>query len=223
MSDDPLYSRLGFTDSEWGLLVGLPQSVLTAASAAESDGARRTKAENQAGLAIISGGRESASPLVAAIARELIARCRELTIRVNDLEREITRLVRQLAPTLLELPGCGALSAAKIVGEVAGVARFRSKASFARWNGTAPVPVWSGNEARFRLNRGGNRQVNAALHRIAITQWRGVGPGHAYVAHRLATKPKPRWDLHAGSPEGERRRSGRAPRPWPAGRSGSGA
>ena len=113
--------------------------------------------------------------------------CRELTVSVNDLEREIRRLVRQLAPTLLELPGCGALSGAKIVGEVAGATRFRSKASFARWNGTAPIPVWSGNESRFRLNRGGNRQVNAALHRIAITQWRGEGPGHVYMAHRLAS------------------------------------
>ena len=67
----------------------------------------------------------------------------------------------------------------------AGAARFRSKAAFARWNGTAPIPVWSGNDTRHRLNRGGNRQVNAALHRIALTQWRGVGPGRAYVQHRL--------------------------------------
>jgi len=138
-------------------------------------------------LAALEERLQGQAGMVATIARELVARCRELTVRANDLEREITRLVRQLAPTLLELPGCGALSAAKIVGEVAGVARFRSKASFARWNGTAPIPVWSGNEARFRLNRGGNRQVNAALHRIAITQWRGAGPGHAYVAHRLAS------------------------------------
>jgi transposase len=138
-------------------------------------------------LAALEARLQGQPGMVATIARELIVRCRELTVRVNDLEREITRQVREFAPTLLELPGCGALSAAKIVGEVAGAARFRSKACFARWNGTAPIPVWSGNEARFRLNRGGNRQVNAALHRIAITQWRGVGPGHAYVARRLAS------------------------------------
>ncbi len=82
---------------------------------------------------------------VADFARELVARCRELTRRVNELEREIGGLVRRLAPTLLALPGCGELSAAKIVGETAGVGRFRSKEAFARWNGTAPVPVWSGN------------------------------------------------------------------------------
>src|SRR5262249_53761763 len=136
-------------------------------------------------LASLTARLDGVTGTVARIARELLARCLELTARANDLEREIGRLVRRLVPTLLALPGCGVLSAAKIVGEAAGAARFRSKATFARWNGTAPIPVWSGNEARHRLNRGGNRQVNAALHRIAITQWRGEGPGQAYVKRRM--------------------------------------
>jgi transposase len=121
---------------------------------------------------------------VAAIALELVDRIRELTKRVNELEAEIRTIIRELAPTLLTLPGCGALSAAKIYAEVAGIDRFRSRAAFARWNGTAPIPVWTGSE-RFRLNRGGNRQVNAAIHRIAITQWRGVGPGRDYILRRI--------------------------------------
>ena len=58
-----------------------------------------------------------------------------------------------LAPTLLGLEGCGALTAAKLVGETAGVGRFRSRAAFAMDKGTAPVPVWSGNRQRHRLNR----------------------------------------------------------------------
>lgn len=124
---------------------------------------------------------------VAAIARELLCRCRELTLRANELEHQIARIVRRLAPTLLALPGCGVLSAAKIVGEVGGVRRFHSKAAFARWNGTAPIPVWSGNHTRHRLTRGGNRQINAALHRIAVTQLRGVGDlGKAYVERRMS-------------------------------------
>lgn len=123
---------------------------------------------------------------VVSIARELVMRTRELTVRANELEREIERRVRQLAPTLMRLAGCGALSAAKLVGEVAGILRFRSKAAFARWNGSAPIPVWSGNDTRHRLNRGGNRQANAALHRIAITQWRTRGPGREYVDRRMA-------------------------------------
>lgn len=123
---------------------------------------------------------------MAAIARELLGRIGDLTMRNNELEREITQLVPPLGPNLLAMPGCGPLSTAKILGEVAGAARFRSRAAFAGWNGTAPIPVWSGNDTRHRLNRGGNRQVNAALHRIALTQGRGVGPGRAYVQHRLA-------------------------------------
>ena len=101
--------------------------------------------------------------MVAEIARELVTRCRELTVRANQLERHIARIVRQRAPMLLALPGCGVLSAAKLLGETAGASRFRSKAAFARWNGTAPIPVWSGNSDRHRLNRGGNRQVNAGF------------------------------------------------------------
>ncbi len=122
---------------------------------------------------------------VAVIAAELVERIRGLTVRCNELERQIAKPVRTIAPTLLDLPGCGPLSAAKIVGEVAGAGRFKSRDAFARWNGTAPIPVWTGSE-RFRLSRTGNRQVNAALHRIAITQWRGVGPGRAFVEARMA-------------------------------------
>jgi transposase len=123
---------------------------------------------------------------VAAIATELVVRIRDVTVRCNQLEREITAIAKLLVPTLLELPGCGPLTAAKIVGEVAGADRFKSKAAFARWNGTAPIPVWTGSE-RFRLSRSGNRQVNAALHRIAITQWRGVGQGRPFIEARMAT------------------------------------
>jgi transposase len=125
------------------------------------------------------------SGTVAVICAELIERIRALTMRIKDLERQITRLVATLAPTLLELEGCGALSAAKIIGETAGVDRFADKARFARFNGTAPIPVWSGNKTRFRLNRGGNRQLNAAMHRIAVTQLR-CGPGKAYVERKMA-------------------------------------
>jgi hypothetical protein len=74
VSDDPLYSTLGFTDAEWGLLVGLPQSVLTAASAATPDSTRKTRAETAAGLDVMSDARVSASPLVAAVAGAIVSR-----------------------------------------------------------------------------------------------------------------------------------------------------
>lgn len=121
---------------------------------------------------------------VGRIARELVVRIRELTAAINDLEREIGRLVADLAPSLLALAGCGPLTAAKLIGETAGVGRFRSAAAFARHNGSAPVPVWSSNTEQHRLSRTGNRQLNVALHRIAITQMQRPGPGREYIDHR---------------------------------------
>jgi len=118
------------------------------------------------------------------LARDLVARIRGLTLAIDELEREIRRLVSDLAPSLLALTGCGPLTAAKLVGESAGIGRFRSKAAFARHNGSAPVPVWSGNTVRHRLSRGGNRQLNVALHRIAITHMQRPGPGQEYIDHR---------------------------------------
>jgi transposase len=131
---------------------------------------------------------------VARLARQLLARCRELTAEINALEAELRPLVRRLAPTLLAVPGCGVLGAAMILGETAGAGRFRSKDAYARFTGTAPIPVWSGDRrGRVRLNRGGNRTVNTALHMIAVTQARGVGPGQAYV-ERLMGRGKTRTE-----------------------------
>lgn len=124
---------------------------------------------------------------VAWVARDLVGRIRELTVAANELERRIVQAVSGLAPTLLGLAGVGALTAAKIVAEVAGVRRFRSKDAFARHNGTAPLPVWSGNRVRHRLSRTGNRQLNAAIHRIAVTQMRIHEGAKSYLDRRLST------------------------------------
>lgn len=111
----------------------------------------------------------------------------ELTGRINALEKRITARVEVVAPTLLAMPGCGPLTAAKLVGEAAGVTRFKSEAAFARHAGVAPVPVWSGNTAgRVRLTRSGNRQLNTALHRIAITQIRLDGLSQTYYRKKQA-------------------------------------
>lgn len=121
---------------------------------------------------------------VARFARDLLARIRELSLAIRTLEREIEALIGRQGTSLVDVAGCGPLTAAKIVGETAGIGRFRSKEAFARHNGTAPVPVWSGDHTRHRLSRGGNRQLNAALHRIAITQMRMDERGRAYVDRR---------------------------------------
>jgi transposase len=120
------------------------------------------------------------------ICRELVARCRELSRRVDELERELTALVQAEASELLELVGCGPLTAAQLLGEVAGVERFATDAKLAKHSGAAPLPASSGQKQRHRLNRKGNRQLNCALHRIAVTQGRLHPPARAYLARKQA-------------------------------------
>jgi len=120
------------------------------------------------------------------VARDELRRIRELTVAIDRLETEIAALVAQVAPGLLAEPGCGALTAAKLVGEIAGANRFASDAKLARAAGLAPVPVSSGRTNHHRLDRGGNRQINAAIHRIAITRARCDPETRAYIARKIS-------------------------------------
>ena len=120
------------------------------------------------------------------ICRELVRRCSELSRRANELERELEALVKAQAPQLLILPGCGTLTAAKLIAEVAGIDRFSCDAKLAKLAGVAPLDASSGKQQRHRLNRTGNRQLNLALHRIAITQARTHEPAGSYLARRQA-------------------------------------
>jgi transposase len=120
------------------------------------------------------------------IARDLVRAVRERSRRATELEREIGALARAQAPQLLELPGCGPLTAAKLVAETAGVERFASDAKLARLAGVAPIPASSGRRDRHRLDRGGNRQLNCALHRIAVTQGRTHAPAREFLARKQA-------------------------------------
>jgi transposase len=130
---------------------------------------------------------QSASGMVGRLAAELVVDIRALSVRITALEKEITDRAQIAAPRLIALPGAGGLTAAKIIGETANVARFRSESCFAMHAGVAPIPASSGRTNRHRLARGGNRQLNAALHRIAITQIRITGsPGRAYYQRRRA-------------------------------------
>jgi transposase len=125
--------------------------------------------------------------IVAELAREELAEVIEYTAKINAYAKRIEALAATLAPTLMAMPGVGALTAGKIVGEAAGVARFKSEAAFARHAGIAPIPVWSGStKGRVRLTRSGNRQLNAAIHRIAVTQIRLEGLGKTYYEKKKA-------------------------------------
>jgi transposase len=120
------------------------------------------------------------------IARDELRRVRELSQAIKALEREIAQLVAMIAPQLLTEPGFGALTAAKLVGEIAGAQRFATAAKLARAAGVAPIPASSGNTQRQRLDPGGNRQINAALHRVIVTRARCHPATQDYLARRRA-------------------------------------
>lgn len=128
---------------------------------------------------------ETQNGLVAELARDELADVIAITAEIRGLERRIAARVRDAAPSLMTLYGCGALTAAKLVGETAGVSRFRSEAAFARHAGVAPVPHSSGRKTvQIKPGPSGNRKINAALYRIAMTQIRRGGPGDAYYRAR---------------------------------------
>lgn len=118
------------------------------------------------------------------IARHELRQLRELTATIDALEAEIAQLVAQVAPQLLDEPGFGPLTAAKLLGEIAGAQRFATDAQLARAAGIAPIPASSGKTNRHRLDRGGNRQINTAIHRIAITRARCHPETKAYIERK---------------------------------------
>jgi transposase len=120
------------------------------------------------------------------IARELLSRIGQITRRERALQDEIRERTRAYAPALLELPGCGELTAAKLIAEIAGARRFHSDAQLARHAGCAPLEASSGSRRRHRFTRRGNRQLNCAFHRIAVTQARIHPQARAYLERKRA-------------------------------------
>ena len=106
------------------------------------------------------------------IARDELRRIRDLTRSISALIDELKQLVTQAAPHLLAETGVGPITAAALIGEIAGIERFRTDAQLARTAGCAPIPVSSGRTDRHRLDRGGNRELNFAVHMIAISRIR---------------------------------------------------
>jgi transposase len=132
---------------------------------------------------------------------QLAARCiRELARDIDDLNQRIARLDREIAELLdqhdnplADLHGAGTNLAASVIAQAGDVRRFRDAAAFARYCGAAPIPCGSGQTAnRHRLHRGGNRQLNAALDRIAIVQQRHHPAAKAFLARKLAEGKTPR-------------------------------
>jgi transposase len=129
-------------------------------------------------------GVDPADQVLVELALDLLNRILTDTVTINALGRRIEDLTRPLATELLAIPGVGTLTAAKLLGEVAGIDRFTRSAQLARISGIACVPVWTGNHEKHRLDPGGNRQINAAVHRVAITQARCHPAAQALLERR---------------------------------------
>jgi transposase len=120
------------------------------------------------------------------VARELVRQITTRTTRIRELQAELAALVQSYAPQLLAERGCGPLTAAKLIGEIAGADRFATDAKLARTGGAAPIPASSGNTNRHRLDRGGNRQLNCALHRLAVNKANWDPDTAAFLARKQA-------------------------------------
>lgn len=123
------------------------------------------------------------------IARAELADVTAASVQIGDLERRLRPLVTAAAPTLLQIHGCGILTAARVIAETADVARFRSQAAFVRYAGLAPVPYSSGSGyGRLRSHKGGNRALNAALHQMVMVRIQSRGPDAEAYRQRVQSR-----------------------------------
>jgi transposase len=120
------------------------------------------------------------------VLRSLAHRIEAATREADELERELLGHVRALAPRLLDEPGVGPIVAAQLIVAWSHRGRLRSEACFARLAGAAPIPASSGQTTRHRLSRGGDRQLNRALHTVILHRRLHDPATKAYIARRIA-------------------------------------
>ena len=147
----------------------------------------RSRATLVTACARLRGGREGSERAAVALAlRSLARRIGELDAEAGALEAEIARRVQVLAPRLLERRGVGPICAAWVLVAWSQPGRLRSEAAFARLGGVAPIPASSGKTIRHRLDRGGDRRLNRALHTIVLCRRRTDAETMAYIARRVS-------------------------------------
>ena len=120
------------------------------------------------------------------VLRSLARRIQAATVEAAELEQEILAHLRALAPQLLDEPGVGPIVAAQLIVAWSHHGRVRSEAAFARLAGVAPIPASSGQTTRHRLSRGGDRQLNRALHTVVLHRRQHDPTTKNYIARRIA-------------------------------------
>jgi transposase len=131
------------------------------------------------------------------VAAELITDLERVYQRKKTANKELRDLLKATGSTLTSLHGIGPSGAARLLVEAGDITRFPSKAHFASWNGTAPIDASSGDQVRHRLSRAGNRQVNRALHIMAVVQLRNPTEGRAYYDRKVAAGKTPMEAMRA--------------------------
>lgn len=119
---------------------------------------------------------------------EMINELADVNRRIRDLDAMIKELVSPLAPNLLAITGISHNSAAVLLAEIGDIKRFSTSAKLARYTGCAPIPVYSSDNERHRLHRGGNRRLNSVLYTAAIVQKRFSPAAQALVARQEPAK-----------------------------------
>jgi len=125
------------------------------------------------------------------VALEMVGDLERVYARKKAANKELVELVKATGTGLLDLHGIGPSGAARLLVEVGDITRFPTKAHFASWTGTAPIDASSGENVRHRLSRGGNRQINMALHMMAVVQLRNPTEGRAYYDRKVAAGKTP--------------------------------
>jgi transposase len=165
------------------LIVGAPEEL-------RAELRRRSTSDQVAYCAVLRDrpARSLEHRMTARALRWTAQRIRILAAEAAELQGEIGRLVQAVAPWLLELPGIGPISASQVLVSWPHAGRLRSEAeaAFAALAGVSPIPASSGQVIRHRLNRGGDRQLNRALHTVALVRLRDDPETRFYAARRLA-------------------------------------
>jgi transposase len=126
-----------------------------------------------------------------ALAAELLAELEVLDGKLTALKRRLAEAVTAAGSGLMNIFGVGPAGAARILADVADIARFPDRNRFASWTGTAPIDASSGEQIRHRLSRAGNRRLNHVLYIAAVVQIRHDTPGRAYYRRKLAEGKTP--------------------------------
>ncbi len=123
---------------------------------------------------------------ISGLIRQAASDCLHRFHQIRQLEQTLKEVMPPLGWAIIDqVQGAGVITAAQLLAEIAGSAGFASHAKMAAWAGTAPLDVSSGRQQRHRLNRGGNRQANRAIHTITLTQLRHHGPAATYINRRI--------------------------------------